>query len=65
MRITADQDRCIGSGQCVLALPGVFDQRPEDGIVQVLVDQPSAKDEAEVRRAAAICPSMAIIVREA
>jgi ferredoxin len=33
MRVIVDQDKCIASGQCVLAAAGVVDQRDEDGIV--------------------------------
>ncbi|MDX6279873.1 MAG: 4Fe-4S single cluster domain of Ferredoxin, partial [Kribbellaceae bacterium] len=27
MKVVLDQDKCIGSGQCVLSSPDVFDQR--------------------------------------
>jgi ferredoxin len=65
MRVTVDQDRCVGSGQCVLAVPGVFDQRAEDGIVTLRTVRPPVEAEATVRRAAQVCPSMAITVEEA
>jgi ferredoxin len=64
MRVTVDQDRCIGSGQCVLAAAGVFDQRDEDGIVVLLNDDPPAELREDVRKAAALCPAMAITVVE-
>ncbi|MFE2336727.1 ferredoxin [Streptomyces coelicoflavus] len=59
MRINLDRDKCIGSGQCVLAAPGWFDQ-DEDGIAVVLDDTASGDDEEEVDRAAYTCPALAI-----
>ncbi|MBB5781319.1 ferredoxin [Nonomuraea jabiensis] len=31
MKIIVDQDKCVASGQCVMAADDVFDQRDEDG----------------------------------
>ncbi|GAA0915578.1 hypothetical protein GCM10009574_018210 [Streptomyces asiaticus] len=31
MKITVDEEKCCGAGQCVLIAPEVFDQREEDG----------------------------------
>jgi ferredoxin len=64
MKITIDQDRCVGAGQCVLAAAEVFDQREEDGIVVLLDAEPPAASAARVRDAAALCPAMAIEVVE-
>lgn len=36
MKITVDEEKCCGAGQCVLIAPEVFDQRDEDGIVALL-----------------------------
>jgi ferredoxin len=63
MRITVDQDRCCGSGQCVLAAPDVFDQRDEDGVVVLRDPTPAADRAAAVQDAAAGCPATAITVR--
>jgi ferredoxin len=64
MKVTVDQDKCISSGQCVLAVPDVFDQREEDGIVVLLNPRPSAELAEDVKQAAALCPALAITVEE-
>ena len=62
MKIHIDQDKCVASGQCVLAAPDVFDQRDEDG-VSVLIDPAPSEDRAEeVEQAADMCPALAIRV---
>ncbi|PAK25684.1 ferredoxin [Streptomyces sp. alain-838] len=64
MKITIDQDKCIGTGQCVLAAGSVFDQRDEDGIVVLLDEHPSPDRATEVRQAATVCPALAIHISE-
>lgn len=59
MRVIADRTKCCGGGQCVLSAPGVFDQ-DEDGIVLLLREIPDAGEEADVRKAAHVCPSRCI-----
>ncbi|WKU48885.1 (4Fe-4S)-binding protein [Streptomyces sp. VNUA116] len=63
MRITADTNRCVGAGQCVLTAPQVFDQ-DDDGLVTLLLADPGADEEAKVRLAAGLCPSGAVTVHE-
>ena len=41
MLVTVDQDKCVSSGMCVLNASGVFDQRDDDGVVELLVAEPS------------------------
>ena len=60
MRVTVDQDRCIAAGQCAAAAPDVFDQRDEDGVVVLVKAAPDAAEEDAVRRAAGVCPALAI-----
>ncbi|MDP9869191.1 MULTISPECIES: ferredoxin [Streptosporangium] len=60
MKVTVDQDACIGSGQCVLIAPDMFGQRDEDGIVALLHDSPGPGLREDVREAARICPALAI-----
>ncbi|SOD71772.1 ferredoxin [Jatrophihabitans sp. GAS493] len=64
MKVIADDTRCIGSGQCYLQAPGVFDIDDEEGTVVVLQEQPPVESERDVRAAAEICPSGAIKVLE-
>ena len=54
-----DREACMGSGNCAFWAPGVFDL-DEDGIA-VVVGDPTGR-EADVRTAAANCPTGAIRV---
>lgn len=64
MNIVVDQGKCVGAGQCVLAADDVFDQRDDDGLVDLLDANPPAERLADVRHAAAVCPASAIVVSE-
>ena len=63
MRIKADTGVCVGSGQCVLADPTVFDQ-DDDGIVVLLSDHPNDQAAARARQAVGLCPSGALSIAE-
>lgn len=60
MKVTADTDICLASGQCVLLAPQIFDQRDDDGIVVTLSQEPSPEQEDAVRQAVLTCPSGAL-----
>lgn len=62
MKVTVDEAKCCGAGQCVLIAPEVFDQRDDDGIVILLDAEPATDQHAVVREAAAVCPAAAIQV---
>jgi ferredoxin len=65
MRVGVEEDRCCGSGQCVLLAPEVFDQREDDGTVVLLDAAPPEALHGDVRESAAVCPGAAIRVEEA
>jgi ferredoxin len=63
VKITVKEDACVGSGQCVLVAGTLFDQNDE-GIVELLNDQPNAGEESAAKKAATLCPARAISVHE-
>lgn len=65
MKVSVDQEKCCGAGQCVMLAPEVFDQREDDGVVRLLDAEPSEDRHAAVREAADMCPATAITVRDA
>ncbi|MEU5213842.1 ferredoxin [Streptomyces sp. NPDC020742] len=64
MKITVDEVKCCGAGQCVLIAPEVFDQRDDDGIVILLDAEPPEEQHAAVRESASVCPAAAIHLGE-
>ena len=62
--VRIDQTRCIGSGQCVLAAPDVFDQSDDDGLGFVVIAEPSADLLPGVRDAVDRCPAQAVSLEE-
>lgn len=65
MKVTVDRERCVASGQCVLAAAAVFDQDESEGVVVLLNDDPSPDQHDAVRLAAQMCPASVISVTEA
>ena len=59
MRVELEADRCVASGQCVVAAMEVFDQ-DDDGIAILLTEEVGPELVDEVREAAAVCPAAAI-----
>lgn len=64
MRVKVDQDKCVSSGMCVMNSPDVFDQRDDDGVVVLLIENPSPDQAETTREAAAACPALAIQIEE-
>ncbi|MFF0991521.1 ferredoxin [Kocuria nitroreducens] len=63
MRIRANRNVCIGSGNCVLVAADLFDQ-DDDAVVVLLTDTPSAAREDAAREAVDRCPSGALSMDE-
>ena len=64
VKVTVEVDKCVASGQCVLAAAEVFDQRDDDGVVILLNDNPDSDQYEAVRLAAQMCPASVIHVAE-
>jgi ferredoxin len=64
MKVTADPEICVASGQCALLAPSTFTQRDEDGIVEVLIPEPGPDQQEAVRHAVLTCPSGALRLLE-
>ena len=59
MKVELEADKCVASGQCVLAAMNVFDQ-DDDGIAILLDDKPAPELLDDVKEAIAVCPAAAI-----
>lgn len=64
MKVIAERDACIASGNCVMVSDVVFDQ-DDDGIVEVLVDEVAAEEEDHAREAVKLCPASALRIASA
>ncbi|MFE0417520.1 ferredoxin [Streptomyces tendae] len=64
MRLSADDERCVGAGQCVWALPDVFAQSERTGTVVLLTERPAGRAAERVREAVRACPSGALRLTE-
>ncbi|HTJ70954.1 MAG TPA: ferredoxin [Actinospica sp.] len=68
MKLTVHLDRCIGSGQCSMIAPAVFDQDQDTGSVILLDAEPAETEWNAVAEAVRVCPRQAIssaLMREA
>ncbi|GAB7110432.1 ferredoxin [Streptomyces phaeofaciens JCM 4814] len=57
--VELESDKCVASGQCVVAAMQVFDQ-DDDGIAILLDERPAPALLDDVREAVAVCPAAAI-----
>jgi ferredoxin len=59
VKVQADRDVCIGSGNCVMTTDVVFDQ-DDDAVVVLLTEEVPEGEEERVREAVKLCPSQAL-----
>jgi ferredoxin len=59
VKVIVDFDSCIASGACVTACPEVFAQ-DEDGIVELLQEEPGSELHGKVNEAIDACPAACI-----
>jgi ferredoxin len=59
MKVELEADKCVASGQCVLAAMDVFDQ-DDDGIAILLEEEVGDALLDDVKEAVAVCPAAAI-----
>ncbi len=64
MRVIAQTQKCIGSGNCAFTCPQVFGQRDEDGVVHVINEHPSLDLLARVKQVVDLCPAQVFRVED-
>jgi ferredoxin len=64
MHVTADRSTCATSSLCVYAVPQVFDQDEDEGLVMVIEPFPASALHQAVRRAAWACPTGSIKIHD-
>jgi ferredoxin len=63
MRIEADVKRCQAYANCLSAAPDLFDLG-ENGLVEVLVEEPAPERMPAARKAEKLCPVAAISLKD-
>jgi ferredoxin len=61
VKIVADKHKCIGAGTCVVIAPELFDQ-DDEGIVDVLVEEPREDQLGVLNEAIEYCPAQALLL---
>jgi ferredoxin len=56
MKLSADRDACIGSGNCVMVAASLFDQ-DDDGVVILLSENVPESELEHAREAVKLCPA--------
>lgn len=64
MRVTVNRELCVGSGNCVVTVPEVFDQDDKEGLVELQITEPPEDLQEFVETAAQMCPVGAIDIEE-
>lgn len=60
LKVVVDSSLCIGSGNCALTAPAVFDYDEEQAVVVLRDDAPPESERAAVALAVEQCPSAVI-----
>ncbi len=61
LEVRVDREECIGAQSCVRWAPQVF-QIDDEGLAEVLADGIAASPLADILKAAADCPTNAVVV---
>lgn len=56
MKLIADRDACISSGNCMMVSEDLFDA-DDDGVVVLLAEEVPAAEEDHAREAVRLCPA--------
>jgi ferredoxin len=64
VRITIDETRCCGSGNCALYASDLFSHREDDGVAVVLDSSPPESRYQDIQAVVEGCPTSAISVAE-
>jgi len=64
LTVVVDKNRCASSGNCAEIAGVVFTQDDATGVVILLQEHPDESQRELVKRAAAVCPAQAIVVKE-
>jgi ferredoxin len=59
VKLIADRDACIGSGNCMMVSEKLFDA-DDDGVVVLLAEDVPAAEEDHAREAVRLCPASAL-----
>ena len=62
-RVEVDLDLCQGHAMCELEAPDYF-RVPRRGKVEILDEEPPDDARDEIERAAAMCPTQALLIKE-
>lgn len=60
LEIKIDRERCIGSGECLMSAPEIFDMGDDDAAILVSDGPPWRASDDLLREIASHCPSHAI-----
>ena len=63
MRVVVDFDACQCHAVCTAAAPEIF-QINDEGLLDVLVENPGEELRSKVEQAVAVCPTQAITIQE-